>query len=64
VDGFSDAIAAFYFALSGVAMIFLLVVRFSLGWHADSRLRIPRFDLRDGELCASVAFFSAREIKE
>jgi len=55
----------FYFTLACVGMIFLLVVRFLLGWYADSRLRIPRFHLRDRVLGASVAFFfSTPEIKE
>jgi len=54
----------FYFTLAWVAMIFLLVVRFLPGWYADSRLRMPRFPLRDRVLRASVAFFSTPEIKE
>ena len=53
-----------YLALASTAMIFLLFLRFLLGRYADSRLRIPRFHLRDSVLRARVAFFSTPEIKE
>jgi hypothetical protein len=35
-----------------------------LAWYADSRLRIPRFHLREHALRAGVAFFSTPEIKQ
>ena len=54
----------FYLTLACVAAIFLLGMRLLLGWYADSRLRVPRFHLRDRVLRASVAFFSPPEIKE
>ena len=47
-----------YLALSVAALLFLLLLRAVLTWHADSRLRIPRFHLREH------AFFSAPEIKQ
>jgi hypothetical protein len=53
-----------YLALASTATVFLLFLRFLLGRYADSRLRIPRFHLRDSVLRARVAFFSTPEIKE
>ena len=54
----------FYLVLSVAAMLFLLLLRAMLAWYADSRLRIPRFHLREHALRAGVAFFSAPEIKQ
>lgn len=44
--------------------LFFLLVRAVLAWYADSRLRIPRFHLREHFLRAMVAFFSTPEIKQ
>jgi hypothetical protein len=54
----------FYLVLAGVTALFLLFVRFMLGWYADSWLRIPRFHLRGRMIRAGAAFFSTPEIKE
>ena len=54
----------FYLVLSVAAMLFLLLLRAMLAWYADSRLRIPRFHLREHALRAGVAFFSTPEIKQ
>jgi len=54
----------FYLVLSIVATLFFLLLRAVLGWYADSRLRIPRFHLREHAIRAGVAFFSAPEIKQ
>jgi hypothetical protein len=54
----------FYLVLSVAAMLFFLLLRVVLAWYADSRLRIPRFHLREHALRAGVAFFSAPEIKQ
>lgn len=54
----------FYLVLSVSAMLFFLLLRAALAWYADSRLRIPRFHLREHALRAGVAFFSAPEIKQ
>ena len=54
----------FYLVLSVAAMLFLLLLRAVLAWYADSRLRIPRFHLREHALRAGVAFFSTPEIKQ
>lgn len=54
----------FYLVLSAAAMLFFLLLRAVLAWYADSRLRIPRFHLREHALRAGVAFFSTPEIKE
>jgi transglutaminase superfamily protein len=53
----------FYLVLSVAAMLFFLLLRAVLAWYADSRLRIPRFHLREHALRAGVAFFSTPEIK-
>lgn len=45
------------------ALIFLLL-RVVLAWYADSRLRIPRFHLREHALRAGAALFFTPEIKE
>jgi hypothetical protein len=54
----------FYLVLSGVATLFFLLLRAVLAWYADSRLRIPRFHLREHAIRAGAAFFSAPEIKQ
>jgi Transglutaminase-like superfamily len=54
----------FYLVLSVMAMLFFLLLRAVLAWYADSRLRIPRFHLREHALRAGVAFFSTPEIKQ
>lgn len=54
----------FYLVLASTVFLFLLVFRQILGWYADSMLRIRRFHFREKLIRASVAFFSAPEIKE
>jgi hypothetical protein len=54
----------FYLLTSGMATLFFLLLRVVLAWYADSRLRIPRFHLREHALRAGAAFFSAPEIKQ
>jgi hypothetical protein len=54
----------FYLTLSAAATLCFLLLRVLLAWYADSRLRIPRFHLRQNAVRASAAFFSAPEIKE
>ena len=54
----------FYLVLAAVATLFFLMLRFALGWYADSQLRIPRFHLREHMTRAGVAFFSTPEIKQ
>lgn len=54
----------FYLVLSVASMLFFLLLRAVLAWYADSRLRIPRFHLREHALRAGVAFFSTPEIKQ
>ena len=54
----------FYLVLSAVAAMSLLLLRAVLAWYADSRLRIPRFHLREHAMRAGAAFFSAPEIKQ
>ncbi len=54
----------FYLVLSVAAMLLFLLLRAVLAWYADSRLRIPRFHLREHALRAGVAFFSTPEIKQ
>ncbi len=54
----------FYLVLSAVATLFFLLLRAVLAWYADSRLRIPRFHLREHAIRAGAAFFSAPEIKQ
>ncbi len=54
----------FYLVMSVAAMLFFLLLRVVLAWYADSRLRIPRFHLREHALRAGVAFFSTPEIKQ
>jgi hypothetical protein len=54
----------FYLVISAIAALFFLLMRALLAWYADSRLRIPRFHLREHTVRASSAFFSTPEIKE
>jgi len=54
----------FYLTLSAAATLLFLLLRVLLAWYADSRLRIPRFRLRQNAVRAGAAFFSAPEIKE
>jgi len=54
----------FYLVTSGMATLFFLLLRVVLARYADSRLRIPRFHLREHALRAGAAFFSAPEIKQ
>jgi hypothetical protein len=53
-----------YLFLAASATFFLLLFRAVLAWYADSRLRIPRFHLREHAIRAGAAFFSAPEIKQ
>jgi len=59
-----ERVSFFYLVLSASATIFFLLLRAVLAWYADSRLRIPRFHLREHMVRAGVAFFSAPEIKQ
>ena len=54
----------FYLTLSAAATLLFLLLRVLLAWYGDSRLRIPRFRLRQNAVRAGAAFFSAPEIKE
>src|SRR5258707_5515819 len=54
----------FYLVLSAGATIFFLSLRVLLAWYGDSRLRIPRFRLRENSIRAGSAFLSSPEIKE
>ncbi len=54
----------YYLVLAAAATLFFLLLRALLAWYADSRLRIPRFHLRDHVIRAGAAFFSTPEIKE
>jgi len=54
----------FYMTLASLATLLLLLLRFMLGRHADSRLRIRRFRLRDRVLRAGSALLSAPEIEQ
>jgi Transglutaminase-like superfamily len=53
----------FALVLAAVGVFFLLALRFVLAWHADYRLRIHRFHLREHFLRAGAALFSTPEIK-
>ena len=53
-----------YLVLAAGATFFFLLLRGILAWYADSRLRIPRFHLRDHMIRAGAAFFSTPEIKQ
>jgi hypothetical protein len=54
-----------FFALCVCGLVFLwfLLLRISLGWYADRRLKIPRFRLRSRVIRAGSTFFHAPEIK-
>jgi len=54
-----------FFALfaSALGFLVLLLVRFLLGWFADHRLMISRFQLRSQFIRAGTTFFRAPEIK-
>jgi hypothetical protein len=54
----------FYLVLAAAATLFFMILRLILAWYADSRLRIPRFHLREHMIRAGVAFFSTPEIKQ
>jgi Transglutaminase-like superfamily len=54
----------FYLVISAVAAMFFLLMRAMLAWYADSRLRVPRFHLREHAVRAGSAFFSTPEIKQ
>ncbi|HYU21840.1 MAG TPA: transglutaminase domain-containing protein [Candidatus Dormibacteraeota bacterium] len=54
----------FYLVLCAAATLLFLLLRVLLAWYADSRLRIPRFRLRQHAVRAGATFFSAPEIKE
>lgn len=54
----------FYFVLAASATFVFILLRAVLAWYADSRLRIPRFHVRQKMIRAGVAFFSAPEIKQ
>jgi hypothetical protein len=54
----------FYLVLSASVTMFFLLLRALLAWYADSRLRVPRFHLREHMVRAGVAFFSTPEIKQ
>jgi Transglutaminase-like superfamily len=54
----------FFFFISFLAFIFLLIIRFLLAWYADYHLRVPRFRFRRHMLRAGATFFSPPEIKE
>jgi hypothetical protein len=54
----------FFLAFAAFVTFVLLLVRFMLAWYADSRLRIPRFHLRQKMIRAGEAFFSTPEIKQ
>jgi hypothetical protein len=53
----------FVLSTSVVAFLFFLLLRVLLGWYADHRLNIPRFQLRSRFLQAGTTFFRAPEIK-
>jgi hypothetical protein len=54
----------FYLTLTAAAAILFLLLRAILAWYADSRLRIPRFHLREHVVRAGAAFITTPEIKE
>lgn len=53
-----------YLVLASMGAISLLLMREVLAWYSDSRLRIPRFHLRQHVMRAGAAFFSTPEIKQ
>jgi transglutaminase superfamily protein len=54
-----------FFALcaSVFAFVVFLLLRIILGWYADPRLKIPRFQLRSQVIRTGTTFFRAPEIK-
>jgi len=52
-----------YLFVSVTALMVSLLLRLSLGWLADHRLRVQRFHLRANLNCATDAFFSTPEIQ-
>ena len=54
----------FTLVVSAMAALFLMLMRVVLGWYGDSRLRIPRFHLREHVLRAGEAFVTTPEIKQ
>jgi hypothetical protein len=54
-----------FFALcaSVFAFVVFLLLRIILGWYADHRIKIPRFQLRSQVIRAGTALFRAPEIK-
>jgi hypothetical protein len=59
-----ERVSFFYLVLAASATIFFLLLRAVLAWYADSRLRVPRFHLREHMVRAGAAFFSTPEIKQ
>jgi hypothetical protein len=55
--------SSFVLATATFATFFLLLLRLSLAWYADQRLKMPRFRLRAHLARASAAFFTTPEIK-
>ena len=53
----------FVLIVSTTAFLFFLLLRVLLGWYADHRLNIQRFQLRSRFLRAGTIFFRAPEIK-
>jgi len=54
----------FVLCLFIVGSVFFLVMRGTLAWYADRKLKIMRFHLREHFARASAAFFGAPEIKQ
>jgi hypothetical protein len=54
----------FFFFVSCLLFIFFFAFRLLLAWHADYRLRVPRFRFRRHILRAGATFFSPPEIEE
>jgi transglutaminase-like putative cysteine protease len=54
-----------FFALCASAVAFwaFVLLRILLGWYADYRLKVPRFQLRSRFMRAGMTFFRAPEIK-
>jgi hypothetical protein len=53
----------FILCVSACAFLLFLSLRIFLGWYADHRLHVPRFQLRSRFLRAGTTFFRAPEIK-
>jgi hypothetical protein len=53
----------FCLVMAAACTLLFLALRFLLAWHADYRLRIPRFHLREHFLRAGAAFFGTPGIK-